>query len=143
MKKQLFLSMFAIVAVAGTAMAQETLSATTTTTTTTTSTTHEGYQQKTPEERTKEAVLKIVAELGVTNDQAAKTNAVFMDFYKGMQAAMESVRAGTTDRDQFKASRDELSAIRDKRLSGILTADQMTKWTTVVEPSMHQRKPQQ
>lgn len=143
MKKQLFLSMFAIMAAAGTAMAQETLSATTTTTTTTTSTTHEGYQQKTPAERTKEAVLKIQAEMGVTNDQAAKANQVFMNYYTGMQTAMESMRAGTTDRDQFKATRDNLSAIRDKSLAAFLTADQMTKWTTVVEPSMHPQRKQQ
>ena len=124
-------------AAAGTAMAQESLTATTTT-----ETPREGYQQKTPAERTKETLLKIETDMAVTNDQAAKAFPVFLDFYTGMETAMQSMRAGTTDRDQFKATRDNLSAVRDKRLAGILTADQMTKWTTVVEPSTHPQRRQ-
>lgn len=141
MRKQLFLSLLAL-ATAGGLMAQ------TGTTTTTTQTTlqatpapPQGMQQKTPAERTKETILKLQTDLSINNDQSAKANPVFLDYYTNMQQAMDEMRAsGSFDREAMKAARDKQSAIRDKRLTEIFTADQLTKWKTVVEPSMHQQR---
>ena len=140
MRKQLFLSLLAA-ATAGSVMAQTT---TATATTTTQAPPPPARQQKTPAERTKETTLQLQTDLSLTNDQAAKATPVFLDFYTQMQQAMDDMRAsGSFDREAMKATRDRLSAIRDKHLTEIFTADQMTKWKTVVEPSMRpQRRPE-
>lgn len=133
MKKQLFLSLFAVCAIAGSAMAQEPVQAAVPQ--------QQGMQQKAPNERAKETLIKLQADLGVTNDQGAKVYAVFENYYTAQQKAMEEMRAsGTFDRDAMKANRDKMMASRDEQLKGILTADQYTKWKDVVEPSMRPQR---
>ena len=141
MRKQLFLSLLAL-ATAGGVMAQTTT--TTTTTLQASPTPPQGMQQKTPSERTKETLLKLQTDLSINNEQSAKAQPVFLDFYTQQQQAMDDMRAsGSFDREAMKATRERLAAIRDKHLTEIFTADQMTKWKTVVEPSMRpQRRPE-
>ena len=141
MRKQLFLSLLAL-ATAGGVMAQTTT--TTTTTLQAAPTPPRGMQQKNPSERTKETILRLQADLSINNEQSAKAQPVFLEFYTNMQQAMDDMRAsGSFDCDAMKATKDKLAAIRDKHLTEIFTADQMTKWKTVVEPSMRpQKKPE-
>ncbi|MFC4263154.1 hypothetical protein ACFOWM_09710 [Ferruginibacter yonginensis] len=124
MKKQVFLSVLAIIATVSTLFAQT-----------------GAPEQKAPNARAKETVLKLQADLGITNEQLASAYKVFEDFYTAQQNAMEELRSNGGDRAAMKAKRDELVDARDAKLKTILTEAQMKKWKENIEPSMRpQRK---
>ena len=127
MKKQLFLSLLAIVAAAGSLMAQGDM------------------QQKTSSERATEITAKLKTELTLTSEQEPKVAKAFEDYYTTMQKLREEMRAaGTVDRERMKDNMQRVSTVRDDKLKAILTEDQMKKWTNEVEPAMRsQRKPAQ
>ena len=119
MKKQLFLSLLAIVTTVGSIMAQGNM------------------QQKAPAERAKETSLKLKTDLTLSTEQEVKVYQVFENLYATQQTAMEEMRnSGAMDREKMKETRDKLNAERDAKLKGILTADQMKKWTNDIEPTM-------
>ena len=123
MKKQLLLSLLAFIATAGSIMAQGNM------------------QQKSPSERAKETSLKLKTDLTLTIEQAAKVYQAFEDLYTAQQKAMEEMRnSGSMDREKMKETRDKLNAERDTKLKGILTGDQMKKWTNDIEPNMHPQR---
>ncbi|MEP6712849.1 MAG: hypothetical protein ABJA37_10555 [Ferruginibacter sp.] len=124
MKKKLMIGLVAMICFIGTAIAQG------------------GMQRQTPEERTK-ATMEKLAPLSLTADQTTKTTVVFSDFYTAQQKAIEEMRAaGTMDRDAMMAKRDELAKGRDAKLKEIFTADQLTKWTTEIEPGLRPQRKQ-
>ena len=127
MKKQLFLSLLAIVAAAGSLMAQGDM------------------QQKTSSERATEITAKLKTDLLLTAGQEPKVAKAFEDYYTTMQKLREEMRAaGTVDRERMKDNMQRVSTVRDDKLKAILTEDQMKKWTNEVEPGMRpQRKPAQ
>ena len=127
MKKQLFLSLLAIVAAAGSLMAQGDM------------------QQKTSSERATEITAKLKTDLLLTAGQEPKVAKAFEDYYTTMQKLREEMRAaGTVDRERMKDNMQRVSTVRDDKLKAILTEDQMKKWTNEVEPAMRpQRKPAQ
>ena len=127
MKKQLFLSLLAIVAAAGSLMAQGDM------------------QQKTSSERATEITAKLKTELTLTSEQEPKVAKAFEDYYTTMQKLREEMRAaGTVDRERMKDNMQRVSTVRDDKLKAILTEDQMKKWSNEVEPAMRsQRKPAQ
>ena len=127
MKKQLFLSLLAIVAAAGSLMAQGDM------------------QQKTSSERATEITAKLKTDLLLTAGQEPKVAKAFEDYYTTMQKLREEMRAaGTVDRERMKDNMQRVSTVRDDKLKAILTEDQMKKWTNEVEPEMRpQRKPAQ
>ena len=123
MKKQLFLSLLAIVTSVGTIMAQDAM------------------QPKKPNERAKETYFKLKTDLSLVGEQDAKVYQVFEDFYTAQQKAMEEMRnSGAMDRDKMKETRDKLNAERDAKLKAILTEEQMKKWITDVEPGMRPQR---
>jgi periplasmic protein CpxP/Spy len=106
----------------------------------------QNVEQKQPNERTKETLLKLQAELGISNDQAGKAYPVFEAFYTAQQKMRDEMRAagGEMDREKMKAARQELADKRDAHLKEIFTEAQMKKWKDEVEPSMRpQRKSKQ
>ena len=127
MKKQLFLSLLAIVAAAGSLMAQGDM------------------QQKTSSERATEITAKLKTDLLLTAGQEPKVAKAFEDYYTTMQKLRDEMRAaGTVDRERMKDNMQRVSTVRDDKLKAILTEDQMKKWTNEVEPGMRsQRKPAQ
>jgi periplasmic protein CpxP/Spy len=134
MKKQFLLSLLAIAITTTTVKAQEAIAAA-----------PQNVEQKQPNERTKETLLKLQAELGISNDQSAKAYPVFEAFYTAQQKLREEMRAsGSNDREKMKAGREELVTKRDEQLKEIFTEAQMKKWKEEVEPSMRsQRKNKQ
>ncbi len=137
MKKQLLFSLFAITIAATSVKAQEGTMA---------AAPAQGMEQKQPNERAKETLLKLQADLGISNDQSGKAYPVFEAFYTAQQKLRDEMRAagGQMDREKMKASREELVAKRDEQLKVIFTEAQMKKWKDEIEPSMRpQRRPQQ
>ena len=127
MKKQILLSILAIIAAAGSIMAQGNM------------------QQKTPAERAKETAVKLKTDLTLTAEQDTKVYEVFENLFTSQQKAMEEMRSsGSMDREKMKETRDKLNVERDTKLKAILTEEQMKKWINDVEPGMRpQRRPAQ
>jgi periplasmic protein CpxP/Spy len=136
MKKQFLLSLLAIVVITTTIKAQEAVKPAS----------PQGMEQKQPNEKTKETLLKLQTELGISNDQAGKAYSVFEEFYIAQQKFRDEMRVvdGGTDKEKMKANRDELTTKRDEQLKLIFTEAQMKKWKDEVEPTMRpQRKNKQ
>jgi len=92
-------------------------------------------QQQPPEERAK-AVIEKMAAMNLDADTKTKAEAIFVEFYKAQQTAMEEMRAsGSSDREAFAAKRKELSEARDKKLKEIFTEGQMEQWVKEIEPT--------
>ena len=127
MKKQILLSLLAIITVVGSIMAQGNM------------------QQKTPAERAKETAVKLKTDLTLNAVQDTKVYEVFENLYTTQQKAMEEMRnSGSMDREKMKETRDKLNVERDTKLKAILTEEQMKKWINDVEPGMRpQRRPAQ
>lgn len=127
MKKQILLSLLAIITAVGSIMAQGNM------------------QQKTPAERAKETAVKLKTDLTLNAVQDTKVYEVFENLYTTQQKAMEEMRnSGSMDREKMKETRDKLNVERDTKLKAILTEEQMKKWINDVEPGMRpQRRPAQ
>jgi periplasmic protein CpxP/Spy len=135
MKKQFLLGLLSLAITTTTVKAQEAIT-----------TAPQNVEQKQPNEKTKETLLKLQAELAVTNEQAGKAYPVFEAFYTAQQKFRDEMRAagGEMDREKMKANRDEMTTKRDEQLKLIFTETQMKKWKDEVEPSMRpQRKNKQ
>ena len=133
MKKQLIIGLLALT-ISGSVMAQNAVNAAPS----------EQRQIKAPNERTKETILKLQQELGLSNDQMAKSYDPFFEFFNAQHIVMEEMRAsGRIDREAMKEKRDVLAGERDVKLKAIFTEEQMKKFKEVVEPAMRmQRKPE-
>lgn len=130
MKKQLIIGLLAMIT-SGSVMAQNGENAAST----------EQRQPKAPNERTKETILKLQQELGLSNDQMAKTYDPFFEFFTAQHNVMEEMRAsGRIDREAMKEKRDVLAGERDVKLKVIFTEEQMKKFKEVVEPAMRMQK---
>ncbi len=105
-----------------------------------------GMEQKQPNERTKEILLKLQTDLGLSSEQGGKAYPVFEEFFTAQQKMRDEMRAagGEIDREKMKATREEMATKRDDKLKLIFTEAQMKKWKDEIEPSMRpQRKPKQ
>ena len=101
----------------------------------------QGQQRMTVDERVALAMDKI--EAGLKPSEAVRSGAktILIDFYTSQQKAMEEMRAsGNMDREKMMETRKKLSDERDVRLKAIFTPEQMTKWTSEVEPSLRPQR---
>ncbi len=123
MKKQVFVLFAALFLTLGSAFAQ-------------------GQQRMTVDERVAMAMDKIEASLKPSEAVRSGAKTVLVEFYTNQQKAMEEMRAsGSMDRDKMMEVRKKLSDERDAKLKNIFSAEQMTKWTNEIEPSLRpQRK---
>ncbi|MEO6583144.1 MAG: hypothetical protein ABIO05_02400 [Ferruginibacter sp.] len=97
-------------------------------------------QRQTAEERTKSTMEKL-SPLILGANELIKTEAVFLDFYKTQQKAMEDLRAsGSFDREAMMAKRDEMAKQRNEKLKALFTAEQFKKWSEEVEPSLRPQR---
>lgn len=95
----------------------------------------------TNEERLAAAMEKIDATLKPSASAREAAKVILNDFYADQQKAMQELRAsGSQDREEFMKIRKELAAKRDEKLKAVFTADQMTKWTTEIEPSLNPQR---
>ena len=128
MKKQLFLSLLAMLTISGSVMAQEALSA---------SPTEQVIAEKSPKELSKEILLMLHKELTLTNEQSSKSYAPFFEYFTAKQNAINEMHAaGITDKESIAAQTKELVRERDGKLRNIFTEQQLFKWKRVIEPAM-------
>lgn len=97
----------------------------------------QGPQRRTPEERTKAAIEKLTPALGLDKTQEARTDSVFMDYYKAMDKLRESMQPGTPpDRTVF----EKVGTERDDKLKKIFTEDQFKKFKDEVEATLRPQR---
>lgn len=97
--------------------------------------------RQTPEERTK-ATMEKLAKFDLVADTRTKVEAVFTDFYRSQQEAMQAMRAsGTSDRTVMMEKRKQLTIERDTKLKALFTEEQYAKWTSEIEPSLRPQRP--
>ena len=98
----------------------------------------QGFQRKTVEERVQSAMEKVADPLKLDKDQQDKTNAVFMDFYKGQDKMREDARSSGNrpDRSVFEKMMNE----RDEKLKAIFNDDQFKKFKDEIAPSMRPQR---
>ena len=83
-----------------------------------------GGQRRTPEERTKMAVDRLVDSAKISAAQATDINAVYLDYYKAQDKLREGLAAGTRP-DQAEMAK--LTEARDAKLKVILKEEQFVK----------------
>jgi hypothetical protein len=98
-------------------------------------------QRMTVDEKVALAMDKI--EAGLKPSEAVRSGAktVLVDYYTNWQKVMADMRSAGVDREKLAEARKKLSEDRDAKLKNIFSAEQMTKWTNEIEPSLRpQRK---
>ena len=83
-----------------------------------------GGQRRTPEERTKMAVDRLVDSIKISTTQATDISPVYMDYYKAQDKLREGLAAGTRP-DQAEMAK--LTEARDAKLKVILKEEQFVK----------------
>lgn len=98
-------------------------------------------QRMTVEERVKNVMEKVKPALGLSDEQAAKTDSVYTGFYNDQRKMMESMRSTgeRPDRSVF----EKMTSDRDVKLKAIFTPDQFKKFKDEVEPSLRPQRRQQ
>ena len=98
------------------------------------------FQRRTVEERVKDVMEKVTPALSLTQEQLAKTDSAFSQYYRSADKMREGMAEGTRpDRAQFQKLMDE----RDEKLKAVLTADQYKKFKDEVEATLRPQRRQQ
>ena len=97
-----------------------------------------GFQRRTVEERVDMIHQKMDSAFKLDKAKAADVDSAFAAYYRASDKTMEDMRAGggQIDRQAMMEKMQPLMDERDKKLQGILTADQYKTWKEVIEPSM-------
>jgi hypothetical protein len=101
-----------------------------------------GFQQRTPEERTKSAMEKMAA-LNLDKDKTAKVDTIFLTYYKAIAKARQDMMSGGGQPD-FQAMREKMQPLteeRDKKLKEVLTEAEFKKFKDEIEPALRPRGP--
>lgn len=106
MKKQLLLSTLCLLFTAG-IMAQDV--------------------QKAPNARTKEALLKLQTEIGLSNDQSAKAYPILERYFTAQQQLNDELKTENPDVKRIETDMKKLNDQRNYNLKVILTAEQAKK----------------
>jgi hypothetical protein len=102
-----------------------------------------GPQRRTVEERVQMIHQKMDSAFKLDKAKLTQVDSTFANFYRSQDKLrdemMASAGGGQIDRDAMRAKFQPLMDDRDKKLQGILTADQYKTWKDVIEPSMRPR----
>jgi succinate dehydrogenase/fumarate reductase flavoprotein subunit len=101
-----------------------------------------GYQRRTVEERVQMTHQKFDSTFKLDNTKQADVDSAFANFYRSADKIREDMMSGGGQPD-FQAMREKMQPLmeeRDKKLEGILTADQFKIWKDSLEPSMRPRR---
>lgn len=121
MKKMLFIApMFLIVAISASAQGGG------------------NFQRRTVEERVQMIHQKMDSAFKLDKTKAADVDSAFANFYRASDKVREDMMAGggQMDRQAMMEKMQPLMEDRDKKLQGILSADQYKTWKETIEPSM-------
>ena len=101
-----------------------------------------GYQRRTVEERVQIVQQKLDSAFKLDKAKLAEADSVFANFYRSTDKLRDEMMSGGGQPD-FQAMREKAQPLideRDKKLQGILTADQFKIWKEQIEPSMRPRR---
>ena len=101
-----------------------------------------GMQRRTVEERVQIVQQKLDSAFKLDKAKLAEADSVFANYYRGTDKLRDEMMSGGGQPD-FQAFREKVQPLmdeRDKKLQGILTADQFKTWKEQIEPSMRPRR---
>ena len=101
-----------------------------------------GFQRRTVEERVQMVQQKFDSTFKLDKTKLADVDSVFANYYRSAEKIREDMMSGGGQPD-FQAMREKMQPLmeeRDKKLQGILTADQYKTWKDSLEPSMRPRR---
>lgn len=101
-----------------------------------------GFQRRTVEERVQIAQQKFDSAFKLDKAKLSETDSVFANYYRAQDKVREDMMSGGGQPD-FHAMREKMQPLmddRDKKLQGILTADQYKTWKDAIEPSLRPRR---
>lgn len=102
----------------------------------------QGFQRRTVEERVQIIQQKLDSAFKLDKAKLADADSVFANFYRATDKMREEMMSGGGQPD-FQAMREKMQPLmdeRDKKLQGILTADQFKTWKEQIEPSLRPRR---
>jgi acyl-CoA reductase-like NAD-dependent aldehyde dehydrogenase len=97
-----------------------------------------GFQRRTVEERVQTIHQKMDSAFKLDKAKAADVDSAFASYYRASDKVREDMMAGggQVDRQAMMEKMQPLMTERDKKLEGILSADQYKTWKETIEPSM-------
>jgi len=101
-----------------------------------------GFQRRTVEERVEMAHQKFDSAYKLDKAKLTNTDSVFANYYREQDKIREDLISAGGQPD-FQAMREKMQPLmeeRDKKLEGILTADQYRTWKDAIEPSLRPRR---
>ena len=102
-----------------------------------------GFQRRTVEERVQIIQQKLDSAFKLDKAKLADADSVFANYYRATDKLRDEMMAGggQFDRQAFMDKVQPVTDDRDKKLQGILTADQFKIWKEQIEPSLRPRRP--
>ena len=101
-----------------------------------------GFQRRTVEERLQLINQKLDSAFKLDKAKLTDADSAFANYYRATDKLRDDMMSsGQFDRQGFMDKVQPLTDERDKKLQGILTADQFKTWKEAIEPSLRQRRP--
>ena len=101
-----------------------------------------GFQRRTVEERLQLINQKLDSAFKLDKAKLTDADSAFANYYRATDKLRDDMTSsGQFDRQGFMDKVQPLTDERDKKLQGILTADQFKTWKEAIEPSLRQRRP--
>jgi hypothetical protein len=101
-----------------------------------------GFQRRTPEERTASIHAKIDSAFKLEPAKMATLDTALVALYKAQDKKREELMAGgMPDRETFMAEMKKFNDAQDEIMKAVLTADQFTIWKEKIQPSMRPQRP--
>jgi hypothetical protein len=101
-----------------------------------------GFQRRTVEERVQMVQQKLDSAFKLDKAKLADADSAFAGYYRATDKLRDEMMSGGGQPD-FQAMREKMQPLmeeRDKKLQGILTADQYKTWKEQIEPSLRPRR---
>jgi hypothetical protein len=101
-----------------------------------------GFQRRTVEERVQIVQQKLDSAFKLDKTKLADADSAFANYYRATDKIRDDMMSGGGQPD-FQAMREKMTPFmeeRDKKLQGILTADQYKTWKEQIEPSLRPRR---
>ena len=100
-----------------------------------------GFQRRTVAERVQMVQQKFDSAFKLDKAKLADVDSVFANYYRGQDKLREEMMS--SGQQDFEAMREKMQPLmdeRDKKLQGMLTADQYKTWKEAIEPSLRPRR---
>ena len=102
----------------------------------------QGFQRRTVEERVQIVQQKLDSAFKLDKTKLTDADSAFANYYRATDKLRDEMMSGGGQPD-FQAMREKMQPFmeeRDKKLEGILTAEQYKTWKEQIEPSLRPRR---